>query len=214
MLLFIVSKFLYLANLVAQIFILNAVLGTEFNVYGFDVIRYFRFGEDWTESPGVAFPRVTFCDFDVRRLGNTHRYTVQCTLPINMFTEKIYMFLWFWMVFVAVATGLGLVVWIIRSCLSGDRIKFILNHLIIVGKMDAKEDKELLKDFVENYLCQDGVFVLRLIAHNTNNITVTEITCAMWDRFKDYRHELNTKNIIEPTTYESPLLAVDQKQDG
>jgi hypothetical protein len=47
------------------------------------VLRYQ--GEDWFESP--RFPRITMCDFMVRRLGsNQHWYSVQCNLPFNIFS--------------------------------------------------------------------------------------------------------------------------------
>jgi len=48
----------------------------------------------------------------VRRLGAVHRYTIQCVLPINLFNEKIYMFLWFWTVFVAIVTAISALSWL------------------------------------------------------------------------------------------------------
>ena len=46
-------------------------------------------------------------------------------------------------------------------------------------------DKELMKRFLDSYLKQDGAFLLRLIAHNTNAITVTEITCGLWQIWRE-----------------------------
>ena len=56
------------------------------------VLRAIVAGTDWTTS--ARFPRVTLCDFLVRRLANVQRYTVQCVLPINLFNEKIFLFVW------------------------------------------------------------------------------------------------------------------------
>lgn len=49
--------------------------------------------DDWTETG--FFPYIVFCDYDKFELGNVQRKTVQCTLPINMFNEKVSSFLRF-----------------------------------------------------------------------------------------------------------------------
>ncbi len=45
-------------------------------------------------------------------------------------------------------------------------------------------DKAQLARFVDKYLKADGVFVLRLIQHNTNSITVDEFVLALWEKYK------------------------------
>ncbi len=138
----------------------------------------------WTDSPGVAFPRVTVCYFHVRTVGNVPRNTVQCLLPINMYTEKIYMFLWFWMVFVAISTALSLFMWLGRVIYTPDRITYIRNHLKMLRKLQTETDGERSVKFIKDYLKLDGIFLLRLIGHNTNAVSVSDIIGAMWDLWK------------------------------
>ena len=64
---------------------------------------------DWPMSD--RFPRVTLCDFQIRQQTNVHRYTVQCVLPINLFNEKVFLFVWFWLTFVGLSTVLDLLYW-------------------------------------------------------------------------------------------------------
>ena len=54
-----------------------------------------------------------------------------------------------------------------------DRERFVTNHLKLGQKLEFDDDTEKVSRFVGNYLRQDGAFLLRLIAHNTNNITTT-----------------------------------------
>jgi len=188
--LFLFSKLCYIVNVVGQLFVLNKVLSTRYSTFGADMLTYLASSSDWTEDSYVAFPRVTLCDFKVRGqdLGNVQTYTVQCVLPVNLYNEKIYMFLWFWMVAVAVASVASFVVWLLRSLLLPDRQRFVANHLLLGCRLPATgragDDRRLVSRFVVGYLRQDGAFLLRLISHNTNNITTTEIVCALWDDWK------------------------------
>ena len=180
--LYLVVKLLYIANVIGQLFVLNQFLGTDYHMYGIDVLRALSVGEDWTASP--RFPRVTMCDFKVRRLGNVQRYTVQCVLPINLFNEKIYLFIWFWMVFVAAMSCISFLTWLLRSLFRIDRYRYIKKHLrLFHDNLETEQEKKRIKKFCENYLRQDGVFVLRLVGHNTNAITVTEFISSMWKFF-------------------------------
>jgi innexin len=106
--LFLVAKVFYILNAVGQLFVLNTVLAAKYTTFGADIVRNMADNVDWTEESYVAFPRVTLCEFKARGqdMVNVHPYTVQCVLPINLYNEKIYVFLWFWMIIVAAASVL------------------------------------------------------------------------------------------------------------
>ena len=42
---------------------------------------------------------------------NIHTYTVQCSLPINLFNEKIFLIIWFWLYFTMIFTLIGFIYW-------------------------------------------------------------------------------------------------------
>lgn len=201
---FIASKIFYIANIFAQLFVLNKILSIRFDSFGFDLLKNMVSSDDWTESSAVAFPRVTYCDFLIRGqdLANTQTYTVQCVLPINLYNEKIYFFLWFWMVFVLVASMVSFFVWLFRFMFESDRIKFIRNHLLLGGKVGVGyglNDRTMINKFTNGYLKQDGAFILRLIAHNTNNISTTEIICNLWQFWLDKYQMGDSKEMTPPT---------------
>lgn len=129
--LYILVKLLYLANTLGQLFVMDLFMNHQFSFYGIYVMSQVAQGEPWTASP--RFPRVTMCDFKLRRLGNVQRYTVQCVLPNNIFNEKIFLFMWFWMVIVAIVTLLSLFRWILRFIFRKDRHRYVRKHLLAAG---------------------------------------------------------------------------------
>jgi len=187
---YILVKLLYVVNVVVQLFLLDIFLGTPFHAYGIEVLGgVFLAGKDWADETSVRFPRVTMCDLKVRRLGAVHRYAVQCVLPINLFNEKIFLFVWFWLMLVGVFALCSLVMWTARFSYAPGRRQYVKRHLNyvepVVTDTDRRRRKRKVWHFVQRYLDQDGVFVLRLVAHNASTITVTELVGSLWDNYKN-----------------------------
>ena len=59
-------------------------------------------------------------------------------------------------------------------------------------RLGAIRNEKMVVRFVNTYLRHDGVFLLRLIAHNTNGITTTEITHELWDLWYDDQQPIQT----------------------
>lgn len=182
---YLIVKLIMLANCIGQLFLLNKFLGFDYHLYGVYVVQAMISGTEWSESP--RFPRVTLCDFDIRRLGNVHRYTVQCVLTINLFNEMIYLVIWFWLVFVALVSVIGILLLLTRMIYKPDRTMYVEKHLVVddVYNPESQRDKKLLEKFVNEYLRQDGVLMLRLVGHNTNKVVINEFVCALFKMYKN-----------------------------
>jgi len=190
-LLFTFVKFLFLINSLIQIFLLNSFLGNDYYLFGFEILNKFIHGRDWGESK--RFPRVTLCDFHIREIGIIHRYTVQCVLPINLFNEKIFLILWFWILLLA-AFNLGdFLSWLLRILRVDSRSAYVRRKLAmnraLLSEQYSKSDQTKLdekirsKAFVRDYLQEDGCFALRLLARNGQDIIVGEIINKLYQNF-------------------------------
>ena len=110
-------KLMWLVNTLAQLFLLNAFLGNDYYLFGFEVLEKLFKNQRWTENR--HFPKVTYwwvkrpstdlcipwllaSDFKIREIGINHFYTVQCVLRINLFNEVIFIIQWFWLISVSV----------------------------------------------------------------------------------------------------------------
>lgn len=119
---YVASEIMNFANVVAQICFINVFLGGDFSR------KVTRFREQlWNFSdrsdPLIKiFPRFTKCTLHrFAASGDIVRFDVICMLPINTMNEKIYVFLWFWFVSLAVLSGLALVYRVITVLLPRSR---------------------------------------------------------------------------------------------
>lgn len=78
--------------------------------YGTDVIKFSNMNQEQRSDPMVAiFPRVTKCTFHkFGSSGTIQKHDALCVLALNILNEKIYIFLWFWFIILAVMSGMAL----------------------------------------------------------------------------------------------------------
>ncbi|ELT87275.1 hypothetical protein CAPTEDRAFT_93311 [Capitella teleta] len=174
---YMITKLLYLVNSIVQLYVLDYFLGTDFHMYGIEVLRKLYQGEDWSISS--RFPRVTMCDFRIRHMNQLHRYVVQCVLPINLFNEKIFIFVWFWLCFLAMCTIISFLKWSWKSFYWPGQVNWVKRQLRPME--NVKLQRSTLRHFTENYLKRDGMFLLRLIGANLGNVAAGEVICGLWN---------------------------------
>lgn len=80
-----------------------------------------------------------------------HRHTVQCVLVINMFIEKIFIFLWLWLLFLAFLSAVNLSAWLATLSIPFCRQAFIEKFLDFETK-DKNKNLTEIQDFSENFL--------------------------------------------------------------
>merc|ERR1712203_507099 len=88
------AQFLYLVNVVGQIFFVDCFLGWEFTKYGMAAAAFSELDEEERVDPmSKVFPRVTKCTFQkYGPSGTIQNHDAQCVLPINIINEKIYVY--------------------------------------------------------------------------------------------------------------------------
>jgi hypothetical protein len=129
---FFLCELLNVINVVGQMFLTNRFLGGEFLRYGIEVIDFLDQDPELRIDPMArVFPRITKCVFHkYGPSGTIQKNDAMCILALNIMNEKIYTFLWFWFIILAIISGLDLLWrctvvatptlrhWLIRSRLS------------------------------------------------------------------------------------------------
>uniref|UniRef100_A0A0N4ZRI2 Innexin n=1 Tax=Parastrongyloides trichosuri TaxID=131310 RepID=A0A0N4ZRI2_PARTI len=180
---YIFIKILYITNTFIQLYVMNVLIGNRNHLWGFKMLVEMIDGKETVASR--IFPRVTFCDFLIRRMGNNHPYTVQCVLMINIFNEKIFLFLWFWFVFVVIVSIINIIYIIIFYVTKINKKKIIKKFI---------KCKENLKynlyfdDFCLKVLQTDGILLINLIESHAGSVISEDIAIQM---FKNFLYSIN-----------------------
>ena len=158
------------------------------------------------------------CDFRIREFGHpnfSHRYTVQCVLPINLYNQQIFTILWFWFLLLICANLYAIFQWLNRMLPRSRRhyinkrlnlLKYFkdLNEstsvlkskgfLIKRKKSVSEEAKRQKRKFIDDYLKFDGVFILRMISMLTSELVGTELLHELWNKRGAYIEHVQNLN--------------------
>lgn len=138
-------KFINVLNVLAQLFGLRFIFGNEFYRYGYDYVVKALSNED-PLFMSKQFPIVTICDYYTHQnLRRVHWNSSQCLLAINIFIEKFYVFIWFWLYVLLILTVFNIFSWFLEIY-SSTRTGFLYKYLRIKEKMNENWNDRLKYD--------------------------------------------------------------------
>ena len=191
---FFVCEFLNFINVVGQLYFIDVFLDNEFSKYGMEVIKYAGMeGEDRPDPMAKVFPKVTKCTFHkYGPSGTIAKHDGLCVLPINIINEKIYIFIWFWLVLLASVTAAFLIYRTAVIIAPGIRVSLIS---VKGGKSTKSEDvEEIIELRSLTFLERLGDwFLLNLMCRNLNSLLVNDL-------IKQLRKEEKCDNSTNVTT--------------
>jgi hypothetical protein len=194
-------KFFALIIIATQITITNRFLVNDSQeFYGDLVYRKFFSGQaeltNGSESSSSSsfasfFPLITVCDVNIKEVdaqSTNHLYNFSCILPLNLFNQKIFMLLWFWMMFVLLPIAFfDFTVWVKRFVYRSAfcKYKFIRTRLtpFMASGPLGEHEKSLMRVFSDYYVDMDDYFILRLLEANSNLILTSDLINELWLNF-------------------------------
>ncbi|WKX91382.1 hypothetical protein Q1695_009880 [Nippostrongylus brasiliensis] len=187
---YVITKWLEVLNGVGQLYLLAAFVGEGDFFWGFRLLMSVLNG---TDDPNTGmFPRIVLCDVARFALANLHKEHMQCVLMLNFINEKIYTFLWFWIVFITMASlfsalrqTAALLLPMYRALIADN---FLPTQDVLFSNAAAEHgvrpaavtSRALVDYFVHKVLRCDGVLLLSFINGNVGGLVTHDIAHQLW----------------------------------
>ncbi len=152
-----------------QMFLLDRFFDGTFITFGIEVLSFAdRDQEDRIDPMVYIFPRMTKCTFHkFGTSGEIEKHDALCILPLNIFNEKIYIFLWFWMLSLAFLTLL-VVIYRVLICFSSTFRAYLM-------KIRYRRVKDECVDIIIEKTLVGDWFLLYLLGQNVESMIYKEI---------------------------------------
>ncbi|XP_076452653.1 innexin unc-9-like [Babylonia areolata] len=183
--LYLVVKGLFLLNNLLQFLLLSAFLQLNFWHFGVKTLQAYDDIHIY-QTNTKTFPIVSLCHFQTYSTDTSIGKWVQCILTINIFLEKLFLIEWFWLLVLLVMTSISFFVWCFRILQTKTSMTFVRRYMkLMYAYSEPLEVPSTcsVEQFVLEYLRNDGIFVLRILAVNTNEVVVAQLVEELWRRY-------------------------------
>ncbi|XP_015111877.1 innexin inx2-like [Diachasma alloeum] len=165
-------------NVIAQIYLLDAFLEGQFTRYGPAVAAFGMETKPFERVDPMSrlFPKVTKCTIHTfGSSGSQQTHDALCVLPLNVVNEKTFVFVWFWLVFLACIGSLNLLYRIILFAHYKTRIYILRANTRILTNAQVEA--------VVGGLNFGDWFLLHQLAQNVNPIVYRELVSELATKF-------------------------------
>lgn len=154
-----------------------------------------------------VFPRMTKCVYkNYGPSGTQQNHDALCMLPINVINEKIYVFIWFWMVILGVITAINTVYHLVLV-LSPGTLSLMIKRRLRQRKVKTEEGlKDIFEDVTNRFMFGDWM-LLNLLAYNMSPIILSELILEMNTQMRDNEDlEITAEHNDSNANLRRPLL--------
>ncbi|KHN79707.1 Innexin-3 [Toxocara canis] len=182
---YLATKLIWLTNDIVQLIVISRFLNINDFTWALQPSKLITTVTD-SSSPATLhyFPRVTFCDMERYTLGHVEVDTFQCVLMLNVINEKLFIMLWFWIVFLIVASVINFICTI--NELIHPRCRNAIFNFYLQGSETVEDryflacGKRNIRAFIDNVLGTDGVLMLRFVRSHAGVIVARDITVRLF----------------------------------
>jgi len=173
---FFTCEILNFINVLGQIYFTDMFLGYQFTKYGRDVFSISEQDLNTRVDPlHKVFPKIAKCNFKFYGpSGTIQKADALCVLPLNIINEKIYIALYFWFIFLAAVSAVGLLY----------RLLTILSFDLRVSNIHLRSDRRVDKNLITLALAHPhhtmmerlgDYLLLYLITKNVNPLIIKDV---------------------------------------
>jgi hypothetical protein len=165
----VLCELLNFINAVGNIYFINNFTGGTFLSYGSRVIEFSNMDQEERCDPMIEiFPRMTKCHFQIfGTSGKLEKFDALCMLPLNIVHEKIYIFLWFWLIILSILSALALIYRFVTLISPWMRI-FVLQRQTSLNRNTAEA--------IVWKMPYGGYFLLNLLGKNDHSAIFKHLT--------------------------------------